>query len=184
VLTKTRTPRAGGRWSGTQEELEKRGYRFHDISDYQMDLFDADRSQGDRKEVEESIQLDRRDLEKLRGLRVEIESLQHIRPKSQTVSIFYKDYRTGIGIPKTDVGLDSGEEERRELDKKIMRKERQLSRQVSEIEDWLDSVPDPEMRTILRYYYAEGMSQREIGEKLGYDRSTITKRIHMFWASL
>lgn len=128
--------------------------------------------------------MDRRDLEKLRGLRAEIESLQHIRPKSRTVSIFYKDYRTGKGIQKTDVGLDSGEEERRELVKKIMRKERQLSRQVSAIEDWLDGIEDPEMRTILRYYYADGMSQREIGEKLGYDRSTITRRIHMFWASL
>lgn len=125
--------------------------------------------------------MDRRDLEKLRGLRAEIESLQHIRPKSRTVSIFYKDYRTGVGIPKTDVGLDSGEEERRELAKKILRKERQLSRRVSEIEDWLDSVPDPEMRAILRYYYADGMSQQEIGEKLGYDQSVISRRLAAFW---
>jgi RNA polymerase sigma factor (sigma-70 family) len=123
----------------------------------------------------------REDLEKLRGLRAEIESLRHIRPKPRTVSIFYKDYRTGIGIPKTDVGMDSGEEERAELAKKILRKERQLARKVSEIEDWLESVPDPEMRTILRYYYEEGLSQREIGEKLGYERSTITHRLHVFW---
>lgn len=125
----------------------------------------------------------REDLESLRQLRNEIETLRRIRPKPQPVVIFYKDYRTGKGIPKSDIGIDEGENERRELARVIRRKEQRLLQKVRRLEAYLDRVQDPTMRSVLRMYYSDGMSQEEIGEKLGYSRQTITHLLTLWWGS-
>lgn len=52
---------------------------------------------------------------------------------------------------------------------------------VAEMEAWIEEVPDPEMRTILRLYYRDGLSQREIAKELGYEDSTISHKLKRFW---
>lgn len=123
----------------------------------------------------------KQDLEQLRGLKLELESLINTKPVGQEVLIFYKDYRKGYGVPKMDRGVDDGESMAEELAKKIRTKHRVILRQVNEVEDWLDQIKDPVMRTILRYYYLDGKTQQEIGDITGYSRERIGKKIQGFW---
>lgn len=46
-----------------------------------------------------------------------------------------------------------------------------------EIELFIESLADLEERTIFSLYYIEKMKMDEIGRRLGYDRSTISKKI-------
>lgn len=125
----------------------------------------------------------RKDLEQLRALKKEIESLECdlLKPKPTLVSIFYKDYSTGKGVPKSDVGFDEGEEEASRLLRILKRKHKELEEKAADIEDWIEHVEDSEMRTIIRYYYRDGLSQKEIAEKLGYERSTVAHKLKDFW---
>ena len=125
----------------------------------------------------------REELERLRGLHAEIRQLKAMRPRNREVVIFYKDYRTGKGIPKTDVGMDDGSNEAEELRKAIEKTERKAMKQATEAEIWLDEVKDPTMRVILRGYYVEGKTQGEIADELGYSREWVKKKIHFFWAN-
>lgn len=49
-----------------------------------------------------------------------------------------------------------------------------------EMEQWIENIEDAEMRSIIRMYYCQGKTQREIGAELGYDRSLISKRLNEF----
>ena len=49
------------------------------------------------------------------------------------------------------------------------------------LENWLDNVPDPELRDILRLQYINGLTQEEIAQELGYSVITIKRRLRAFW---
>lgn len=123
------------------------------------------------------------DLEKLRGMKAEIKSLslQAEDPEPTMEIIFYKDYRTGKGIPKYDVGSDFGAKKRIELEKRMRKLAQERLKMIEALEDELEQVEDPMMRTILRYYYRDGKTQEEIGDLLGYSREAIAKKITRFW---
>lgn len=125
----------------------------------------------------------RKDLEQLRALRKEIESLEYSlkHPRPSLVTISYKDYKTGKGIPKTDVGYDDGEDEFNRLSMILKKKRKELAERAAEIEAWIDAIEDMEMRAIIRYYYSEGLSQEEVAERMFYDRRTIGRKLKNFW---
>lgn len=100
------------------------------------------------------------------------------------VSIFYKDYRTGKGIPKTDVGLDDGREELQDLATKIADKITEREGLISSMEDWIERIDNPVDRAIIRYYYVEGLSQQEIGDRTGYAQSSISRILSALWESV
>ena len=54
--------------------------------------------------------------------------------------------------------------------------------EIEEVERYIQSVEDPEMRNILTMYYELGMTQEQIAQQYGYERSTISKKIKDFWA--
>ena len=124
----------------------------------------------------------REELERLRGLHAEIRQLRAMRPRRKEVVIFYKDYRSGKGIPKTDVGVDDGSNEAEELRKAIERTERKAIRQATAVEAWLGEIEDPTMRVIIRGYYVEGKTQAEIADDMGYSREWVKKKLHDFWS--
>lgn len=128
-----------------------------------------------------SNMITKEDLQHLRGLKVEIESLRAIKPRPQVVSIFYKDYKTGRGIPKTDVGLDDGEQSALDLATKIARKIREREKLIEAMEDWIEDIADPVERAILRFYYVEGLSQQEIGDRTGYSQPSVSRVLARFW---
>lgn len=131
---------------------------------------------------ERGKRMTRKDLEQLRALKFEIRSIEiaMMRPKSKEQVSFYKDYRTGKGIPKSLTGYDGGREESEKLEAELKRKKKQHLKRVAEIEAWIDGIDDPEMRGIIRLYYCEGRSQKDIGEELGYDQSAISYKIKRF----
>lgn len=76
-------------------------------------------------------------------------------------------------------------------EKKGKRVKERLDRVLDEIQDrilimeeWLETVPDSEIRTILRLKYRDGMKDRQIGEELGYSRQAIAMKIKRFFVSL
>lgn len=125
-----------------------------------------------RKEMEQIISLEH----EIRAIEKSMRS-----PRSREVVVFYKDYRTGTGIPKAKREFDNGEEELRILKANHSRLINKLMRKLTEAEKFIESVEDSEMRTILRMYYINGDSQQEIGDELHYDQTTISHKIKCFW---
>lgn len=75
-----------------------------------------------------------------------------------------------------------------ERHKKVMNLVVQLSQKKKEFEDFeldidvaIESIEDLEMRQIFQYKYIERMTDTEIGKLLGYDRSTISKKLDRFF---
>lgn len=125
----------------------------------------------------------RKEMEQCRSLPLEIMSIEKSMrsPKSSEVVVFYKDYRTGTGVPKAKREIDNGEEELRILKAYHKRLINRLKKKLTVAEKFIESVDDSEMRTILRMYYINNMTQEEIGKEIHYTRSTISMKINQFW---
>lgn len=72
--------------------------------------------------------------------------------------------------------------------KKVMGLLVELSEKKKQYEDFqleidiaIENIEDMEMRQILQYKYIEHMTDTKIGRLLGYDRSTISKKIDRFF---
>ncbi len=125
----------------------------------------------------------RNEMEQCISLRAEIKAIEESMksPKSTYVTVFYKDYRTGKGIPKSLEGLDNGEEQLRELKAYHRNRKRKLLRRLRQAEKFIETVEDSEMRTILRMYYINGNSQKEIGDALNFTVGRISQKLTTFW---
>lgn len=126
----------------------------------------------------------RSDLEQLRALIFEIRSLniEMLKPEPSPVVDTVLDYRHDPkGRPLAVAGYDNGQQTYDRLEKQMAKKQREQMALVAEMEAWIEEVPDPEMRTILRLYYRDGLSQREIAKELGYEDSTISHKLKRFW---
>ncbi|WP_206460225.1 hypothetical protein [Anaerovorax sp. IOR16] len=119
------------------------------------------------------------DLEQIKGLKSEIkviqEDLQNLPMTKDSVTGSMVDYPY---IKRTMVITGLDEDKGHRLRRKLERKLGELQDTLFEMEDWLDSVRDAEMRTILRLKCRNGMTNKQIASELGYDKSTITKKIN------
>lgn len=124
-------------------------------------------------------------MEQCRSLRYEIASIEKAMrsPQSTMVAVFYKDYRSGKGIPKSKQEVDNGEEELRVLKAHLKIHKRMLAKRLAEAEKFIESIDDVETRTIMREYYLNNASQEEIGEMMHYGQTTISTKIKAFWLS-
>lgn len=88
------------------------------------------------------------------------------------------DYRRGYPQPQSVVGYDYDLEQRRrerwEKRLEILRSE------VTEVEDWIEAIPDSLTRRIFRMYYCEGMKQGKIAKKLHLHQSRVSRKIDDF----
>lgn len=125
----------------------------------------------------------RKEMEQCISLRHEIKSIEASMksPKSSYVVVFYKDYRTGKGIPKARQEVDNGEEEIKKLKAYHTRQIKKLRRRLDAAEKFIAEVDDSEMRTILRMYYINGDTQKEIGDELHYTAARISQKLNEFW---
>ncbi len=105
-------------------------------------------------------------------------SIEHAKP--ELVADYYKDYRSGKGIPKSLVGFAFDE-------KSILCRERQLEAKLKQIEALIDKVEreieqlsDPEIRAIVRLYYVDELTQDEIADILHYNKATISRKLKHF----
>jgi len=126
------------------------------------------------------------EMEQIKTIPSEIDAIKDTlnNPKMEYVNVYYKDYRTGKGIPKSRSEYDYDHKEWNKLKRKLKRKIERLGRLVVKAEKFIETIDDSEMRTILRQYYINGLTQEAIGKKLGYDDSTISKKLDAFWREL
>lgn len=125
----------------------------------------------------------KKDLEQLRSLKVEIKTLSEEIARAEQSMMMDTVIGSRHEIPYDQkiiviTGLDQRKSMR--LREKLSAACRQLQILLEEIEEWIESLPDPEMRVILRLYYRNGLTQREIGAELGYDRSVVSRRLNEF----
>lgn len=125
----------------------------------------------------------RKEMEQCISLRYEIKAIEDSMksPKSTYVVVFYKDYRTGKGIPKAKQEVDNGESEMKALRKQLLSRRRRLMKTLQVAESFIETIDDSEMRTILRMYYINGDSQKDIGESMHYTQTAISAKIRTFW---
>lgn len=118
-------------------------------------------------------------LTKIRKLKKEIMGLRYSidNAKPELQADFYKDYRTGKGIPKSVVGFVFDEREIHAREQKVKLRLKQLESVIKNAEEEIDSVEDPELRSILRLYYIEGETQENIGKILYIERSSVSKKL-------
>lgn len=116
---------------------------------------------------------------KIRKLKKEIMGLRYSidNAKPELQADFYKDYRTGKGIPKSVVGFVFDEREIHAREQKIKLRLKQLESVIKNAEEEIDSVEDPELRSILRLFYIEGETQENIGKILHIERSSVSKKL-------
>ncbi len=126
-------------------------------------------------------------LKKLRSLIKEAEHLQAeykemlCSPKT-FVQDSVKDYSTGY--PHNIVIQGYGSADFVALRQRLYDKLCRIQNERQELEDWLDSVADPEMRDILRLQYINGLTHEQIAQELGYAaRETVSRKIKKFWES-
>lgn len=123
--------------------------------------------------------IDYEQIKQLKALRREAEGLKYSidYAKPEIVTDYYKDYKTGRGIPKSLTGLTFDEKGISSREKRLKRKLDEISRLIEVIEGEIDTVDDPDTRTILRMYYVEERSQEEVADAMHCDRTTISKRL-------
>ena len=119
---------------------------------------------------------------KIRKLKKEIMGLRYSidNAKPELQADFYKDYRTGKGIPKSVVGFVFDEREIHAREQKIKLRLKQLESVIKNAEEEIDGVEDPELRSILSLYYIEGETQENIGKILHIERSSVSKKLKKF----
>lgn len=79
----------------------------------------------------------------------------------------------------TITGIDVSSAAR--LRRKLERKCAELQDEISELEDIMEDVSDPEMRLILRLHYVDGLSQDQVAEEMGYATRTIQRKMAKFF---
>ena len=100
------------------------------------------------------------------------------KPTEEVVDVV-KDYRTGVG--KTVVIRGYGDEQWQKLRDEWYAKLVNVNHRIRQMERFLDSVQDAEMRQLLRLRYQDGMTQAQVGEVMGYSRQAIQKKEERFW---
>ena len=120
-------------------------------------------------------------LENYRDIVIEIETLER---QSKFLNQFIGGPRPVrspqlTGMPRGTNDPEAAILQREDTDEvleKIETKCAELREMLFEFEHIMDSIPDREDAIILRNYYALGWTDKKIGYKMGYDKSTIWKR--------
>ena len=91
---------------------------------------------------------------------------------------------SGVSAVKYDSLSISGSRHISTLQERITElKETWMEKRVSALEEYIKmekyilSVPDDELRLILRYRFMDLMKWEQIGDKLGYDRTSVAKKV-------
>lgn len=127
--------------------------------------------------------IDYESVRQLKTLRRAAEGLRYsiTHPPYTIVTDYYKDYRTGRGIPKALIGVEIDEKVVRKRERELETKLGEIEQAIKSIESEIDKVKDIELREILRLYYINEETHEKIGEIMGLERSTISKRLSSFW---
>lgn len=130
----------------------------------------------------------------MQDLRAHFENIKYLKAEIKAIEDMLKN------LPKTQDSVKGSDEEypyceRRiklegndeikasKLSKKYKRRLEDLQDELSICEDLLNKIEDAETRVILRLYYVNNLSQKEIGAELGYTQSNVAKKLKKIFAS-
>lgn len=88
-----------------------------------------------------------------------------------------------IVVSGSEISIKSNEERRQKINQLLveLKSNEQLYEDMKlDIELFIEEIKDLEMKTILQRKYVDGATDIEIGNELGYERSTISKKIDKF----
>ena len=88
------------------------------------------------------------------------------------------DYRKGYPQPQSVVGFDYDLYEKRRA--RWTKRLEQLQKEVDEVEEWIEAIPDSISRRCLRMYYMDGLTQDQIAKKVHVDQATVSRKIQKF----
>jgi len=91
----------------------------------------------------------------------------------------YTECHIVVGAPSVKE-TEEREKKVRQLMITLSNRKKEYERLKIDIDIAIEAIEDMEMRQIFQYKYIDEMSDAEIGETLGYDRSTISKKIDRF----
>lgn len=124
------------------------------------------------------------DLESLKEYRSKKEEIEELSHRIEHLSgdlvgnSTILDYKMGYPRPQAVVGTDR--ERFYRLNNQWSKRKMQLEEECSQVEDFIEGIPDSLTRRIFRMRYIDNMSQRKIADKLHLERSTIAKKIDTF----
>ena len=82
---------------------------------------------------------------------------------------------------ETRIGVQTYTQEHAEAENEIFRiyqdRIAKAEKKKLEIEQYIDSIEDSQLRLIFQYRYIDGMKQREIARKVNLDRSRISRKV-------
>ncbi|MBQ2902405.1 MAG: hypothetical protein IJE49_11250 [Agathobacter sp.] len=104
---------------------------------------------------------------------------QHGIVKGSTKGFPYTERRIEVGAPSI-ADTKQREQKVRELMIQLGNRKKEYEQLKFDIDIEIEEIEDMEMRQILQYRYIDEMTIAEIGESIGYDRSTISKKIDRF----
>ena len=129
------------------------------------------------------MEMTRERLEGYRSCREEIQELQyklaHLGEGDSMIgNDVIMDYRDGFPRPQSVVGYDYGKYER--LRKAYESRIAKLQAECTEVELWIEGIPDSLTRRIFRMYYVDGMRQSHIAKKVHLSQAEVSKKISRF----
>jgi DNA-directed RNA polymerase specialized sigma subunit len=126
--------------------------------------------------------LNKEQLEQLQYLKLEVKHLQEELKSGPPTTDSVKGSMDEFPYIEHTIKIYGADESRaRKLRAKLEKKLKKLQDLIAEMEEWLDTVDESEMRTILRLTYRNGLTQSEIGAEIGYDRSVVSRKLKVFW---
>ena len=128
--------------------------------------------------------LNKEELEQLQFLKLEVKQLQEeLKSGPPTMDSVKGSMDEFPYIEQTIKIFGADETKAGKLRKKLEKKLKELQDMISDMEDWLDTIEESEMRTILRLKYRNGLENQQIAKELGYEKSTISKKLTKFFGS-
>ena len=85
------------------------------------------------------------------------------------------DYRTGYPRPQTVVGFDYDLYEKRKA--RWTKCLEQLQKEVDEVEEWIEAIPDGMTRRCFRMVYIDGLTQHQVAKRVHLDRSRVSRKM-------
>lgn len=125
------------------------------------------------------------ELEKLKSLKLEVKQLEEELRNLPFVPATVKgSMNTFPYIERTFKVLGVDEKKGRQVRERLDSKLNEIQNQILVMEAYLDTVDDPEMRTILRLKYRNGLTNQRIADELGYSKSAITMKFSRFFEGM
>jgi thiamine biosynthesis lipoprotein ApbE len=126
--------------------------------------------------------LTRVELEQLKSLKQEAKQLQEELNNLPFVPASVKGSMAEFPYIETTFKVSGIDEKKgKQVKEKLDRVLDEIQDQILIMEEWLESVEDSEIRTILRMKYRNGMKNKEIAAELGYSKSAITMKMSRFF---